>query len=147
MTDPMKKQLDEMLAQHEALHQQFHEMKDAKEAEPAPPAEVDPLAHLIGNTDPDADKDPFTMMLDGMLEQEGMSKESETPEHKTEGFEEHEWEFKSELVYEEDIGMAICRKCFRQMHVGRQQSWNEAMLAHGVNFDCGMGVAQDVTDS
>lgn len=117
----------------------------------APPAAVeapfDPLAHLIGNTDPNLDRDPFAMMLDGMLEQEGMSKDTEQPEHKTEGFEEHEWEFKEELIYEDDVAVAICKKCFRQMRLSRQQTFNEAMHAHSVNPDCGQGLAADVMDS
>lgn len=142
MTDAMKKQLDDMLAGAEPA--QASEQATEK---PPEPTEHDPLAHLIGNTDPNADRDPFSLMLDGMLEQEGMSKETETPGYKTEGFEEHEWEFKSELVYEEDDAIAICKKCFRQMRVTRQQTWNEGILAHGIDPDCGQGIATDVMDA
>mgnify|MGYP001454401612 CR=1 FL=1 len=138
--DVMKKQLDAMLSGAEPSAQ-----PEAVPVQEEPP--FDPLTHLIGNTDPDADKDPFTMMLDGMLAGEGLNKETETPEYKTASFEEHEWELKEELVYEDDVINAICKKCFRQMRMNRQQTWNGAQMAHGINSDCGQGVAADVMDS
>jgi hypothetical protein len=129
----MKNQLDEMLGSEAPVEE--------------PVEEMDPFSHLIGKTVSDADADPFALMLDGMLAGEGLSKETETPQLKTEGYEEHEWELKSELVYEEDLVEAICKKCFRQMRIPRTSTWSEAMLEHNVNPNCGQGLAADVMDS
>jgi hypothetical protein len=114
---------------------------------PKPEAEPDPLAHLIGSSENETDKDPFAEMLDGMLDGEGLSKETETPEYKTDSFEDHEWEFKEELVYEGDKVEAICKKCFRQMKMDRSQTWGEAMEEHGVNPDCSLMLADEVMSS
>lgn len=147
--DILKKQLDDMLQGDE----QPQEVPAAAVATtlPAPaeeaPAEPDPLAHLIGRQDPDADRDPFSMLLDDMLAQEGMSKDTEQAERKTQGFEEHEWEFKKEVQYEDDLVEVVCKKCFRQMRMTREQTTNQAMEAHQINPDCGMGVASEVMDS
>jgi hypothetical protein len=132
-------QLDELLTEPTA--------EPTVVAELATPEEPDPLAHLIGGADPLADKDPFALMLDGMLAEEGLNKESETPEFKTEGYEAHEWEFKAELIYEDDEVNAICRKCHRQMRMNRAQTWGEAMGSHEINPDCGQMLVGDVMDS
>ena len=119
--------------------------------EPAPPEPapepVDPLAHLIGRQDPDLDRDPFAAMLDGMLAQEGMSKDDEPAERKQPDFEFHEWEFKKEVVYEDDEVEVICKKCFRQMRMKRTQTTNQAMEAHQVNPDCSLQITSEVMDS
>jgi hypothetical protein len=147
----LKKQLDEMLAGAETP-QEAPAVAAAvastlpASAEDAPDAH-DPLAHLIGRQDSDFNRDPFASMLDDMLAQEGMSKETETPEHKTDGFEQHEWEFKKELKYEEDLVEVICKKCSCHMRMRRDQTWYEAMETHQVNPDCGMSIASNVMDS
>ncbi len=142
--DILKKQLDAMLAEAPQPAAVAGKEVPAVEAAPAP---VDPLAHLIGQANPDADRDPFSMMLDGMLAEEGLSKDTEIAERKTEGFEQHEWEFKSEVKYEDDLVEVICKKCFRQMRMDRHQTTSEAMQAHQVNPDCGMGITSEVMDS
>jgi hypothetical protein len=137
------KQLDEMFA--EPTTEPTAEPTVAPQ--PTVAAEPDPWAHLIGGSDPTADKDPFALLLDGMLADEGMSRETETPEHKTEGYEDHEWELKEELIYEEDKVNVICRKCHRQMRMDRTQTWGEAMGSHEINPDCGQMLVGDVMDS
>jgi hypothetical protein len=114
---------------------------------PAPEEPADPLAHLIGRQDPDLDKDPFAAMLDGMLAAEGMSREDEPAERKQADFAEHEWEFKKEVVFEDDDVEVICKKCFRQMRMKRTQTTNEAMAAHQVNADCSLQITSEVMDS
>jgi len=143
----MKDQLDRMLEDAAAEPAPPPCQDTTLPAPPDPKGEPDPFAHLMGASGGFAsEEDPFTAGLDAMLAQEGMSRETEASA-KTEGFEQHEWEFKKELVYEDDDVEAICRKCFRQMRMKREQTFNEAMASHQVNPDCGMGVASEVMDS
>jgi hypothetical protein len=139
MDDTFEKQLDEMAAQASASEQPKEQQK--------PVVEPDPLAHLIGSAEDLLEEDPFASMLDGMLAQEGMNKGSETPEFKTEGYEEHQWEFKHELVYGGDEVEAMCKKCCRHMNMRRDQTWNEAMAIYEINPDCGQMLAETVMSS
>jgi len=141
MSETFGKQLDDLLNQ--VTDPGPEPTEQPKQVE----TEHDALAHLIGSNDPDADRDPFQMILDGMLAGEGMDKESETPEFKMSSFEEHQWEFKAELVYEEDLVEAMCKKCCRHMKMSRDQSWNEAMSEHKVNPDCSQMLTQDICDA
>jgi hypothetical protein len=139
--------LDKMIAEAQANPTVAGTVSDTL-VPPAPDTTpiLDPLAHLIGGTDPNVDRDPFTLELDALLAQEGLSKETET-QPKTEGYEAHEWEFKETLIYEDDVVEAVCKKCFRQMRMNRAHTWAEAMEHHKVNPDCGMGVTAEVMDS
>jgi hypothetical protein len=125
----MKNQLDEMLG-----------------SEVQPVEEADPLSHLIGKAAENVDVDPFMSILDGMLAEKGLDLNSETSP-KTEGYETHEWELKSTLVFADDEVEAICKKCFRQMKMSRESTWNEAMTEHEVNPNCGMVIADSIMSS
>ena len=87
------------------------------------------------------------MMLDGMLADEGLSKESEVTERKQPGYAEHEWEFKKECIYEDDEVEMICKKCFRQLRMNRTQTTNEAVDAHEINRNCADQAVKDVSES
>ena len=98
MTDPMQDALDTMLAKAQAEEAGETSPDTLPAPEETPPEPVDPLAHLIGTHNPDADRDPFSMLLDGMLAEEGLCKDTPTEERKRPEFEEHEWEFKKEKI-------------------------------------------------
>lgn len=124
------------------------------DAEPAPvasqpePVAVDPYAHLIGCIDPHADRDPFALLLDGMLAAEGVSnaKDVEPLGFKNPNMESHEWEAKAdkEIIYSDDQALWMCHKCFRQMYVGREETLTSAMGRHKISISCATQLACEV---
>lgn len=136
--EAMKKALDQMIADAEPVV-----LAEPVVTQPEP-VEVDPLAHLIGQGNDCEQVDPFTAMLDGLLAQEGMSKDDEVTTKKQPESEPHEWEFKKTTIFEDDLCEVICKKCFRQMKMDRLESFTEAQTKHGINPDCSMDVMDGV---
>lgn len=141
MSDAFSRALDDMIAQAEKP-----ELPSTLPAPPqqdvAPEAPVDPFAHLIGRSDPDADRDPFAAMLDGMLAAEGMDKGQEV--EKVPEPELHAWETDRETLYENDDYQVTCKKCFRSMRVTREETLGQAMQRHTIARDCSVQITAEV---
>jgi hypothetical protein len=96
------------------------------------------------------EKDPFAAMLDEVLTAEGVDVSLEmrrkyNPTAKDVRV--HEWNTERESIYSCDAYKFRCKRCFKWVTVGREQTIDDAMREQDVNPDCGMAVITDTMES
>lgn len=105
--------------------------------ETSPP---DPYANLIGHDNSLQEKNPFDAFLDDLEAQSGpVSEETQ--------FEQHDWKTIKEAIYEEDIYVWQCRRCFRQVNVSREETLEQACSKINLNVNCGEQILDDIHSS
>lgn len=116
----------------------------ATPAEEVPAGPPDPLAHLIGHAGPIQEKSPFDAFLDGVAAEAPTDLPEDEPRYEL-----HDWKAVKgkEAIYEDDCDVWICRRCFRQVNVARNESIEQACAKVNLNVRCDIQVAAEVMET
>jgi hypothetical protein len=100
--------------------------------------------------DPESNEDPFLSVIESVLAESGPEWELESRRiHKAQDTDatKHEWSMGRDATYSGEAFQFRCKKCFKWLEVGRDQTILEALEISGVDPSCIRVIVQEVSQA